>query len=255
MSVSIFDLTGKTALVTGSSRGLGNEIARGLAAAGASVILNGTNESRLNEAVDRMKKEGFTAYACPFDVTKKDEIESGIEKITGTAGSIDILVNNAGITIRNRLEDFELSQWQKVMDINLTGVFLTAQCVVKGMMERRAGKIINICSLGSELHRQTTGAYTAAKGGVKMLTKAMAVEWAKYNIQANGIGPGYFITDMTQPLADNREFDAWIKGRTPANRWGRPEELIGAAVFLASEASSFVNGQVIYVDGGLLSVI
>lgn len=250
-----FDLSGKTALVTGSSRGLGFVIARGLGRAGAEIILNGTDEDRLNEAVARVEREGIKAYACPFDVTNKDQIAESLTKVRQKARAIDILVNNAGIQRREVLEAFEEKEWREVIDTNLTGVFLTTQGVIRDMIERRSGKIINICSLASEICRPTTGAYSAAKGGVKMLTKAMAVEWAKYNIQVNGIGPGYFITEMTRTLMEDPEFDRWIRARTPANRWGEPEELVGCSVFLASEASGFVNGQIIYVDGGLTSLI
>lgn len=255
MNLPVFDLTGKTALITGSSRGLGFVIAKGLGHAGAAVILNGTNEERLNEAVAGIAAEGIKAYACSFDVTNKEQINKNITKVKQKVGHIDILVNNAGIQRRNALDCFELEEWQQVIDTNLTGVFLTTQSVIRDMIERRSGKIINICSLASEICRPTTGPYTAAKGGVKMLTKAMAVEWAKHNIQVNGIGPGYFITEMTRPLAEDPEFDKWIRLRTPANRWGKPEELVGCALFLASGASDFVNGQIIYVDGGLLSLI
>ncbi len=169
------------------------------------------------------------------------------------ARPIDILVNNAGIQRRGRLEEFDRATWQTVLDTNLTSAFLVSRQVVKAMIARKAGKIINICSLMSEVGRQTTGPYTASKGGLKMLTKAMAAEWGSHNIQANGIGPGYFLTEMTQPLADDPEFDGWVKKRTPARRWGLPEELIGTAIYLASPASNFVNGQVIYVDGGILA--
>jgi gluconate 5-dehydrogenase len=250
-----FDLTGKTALVTGSSRGLGLVIARGLAAAGAKVMLNGVNRERLDAAVEAFRRDGLEAYACPFDVTDREQIEASLHDVKKTTGPVDILVNNAGIQRRGPLESFDPREWQAVIDTNLTGVFITTQCVVGDMIERKSGKIINICSLASEIARPTTGPYTAAKGGVKMLTRAMAVEWAAHNIQVNGIGPGYFLTDMTRTLAENEEFDRWIKGRTPARRWGDPEELTGPVVFLASDASSFINGQILYVDGGLLSLI
>ncbi|HHV95705.1 MAG TPA: SDR family oxidoreductase [Clostridiaceae bacterium] len=206
-------------------------------------------------AVDKLKKEGFEAYPVPFDVTDKKQIEKQVQYIEEHIAPIDILINNAGIQKRVPLEEFDLSDWETLIDVNLTGVFLVSQCVVKGMIQRKAGKIINICSLQSELARPTIAPYAASKGGVKMLTKAMAAEWAKYNIQVNGIAPGYFITDMTKPLAEDEKFDSWIKSRTPAGRWGDVKELIGATIFLASEASSYINGHILFVDGGLSSVV
>jgi gluconate 5-dehydrogenase len=182
-------------------------------------------------------------------------VEQNIKGINLTGDPIDILVNCAGIIRRQPLEEFSLEDWQQVIEINLSGVFTVSKHVVKDMIQRESGKIINICSLMSEVGRNTTGAYTASKGGVKMLTKAMAVEWAEYNIQVNGIGPGYFLTELTQPLSDDEAFDSWLKNRTPAHRWGKPDELIGTAVYLASDASNFVNGQIIYVDGGILAAI
>ncbi|MFC1543493.1 SDR family oxidoreductase [Candidatus Neomarinimicrobiota bacterium] len=253
MSQSLFDLAGKTSLITGSSRGLGFTIAWGLGQAGAKLILNGRNQERLEEAVATLKEQGLVAHASPFDVQNEEQIRRQLSTIQNEIGPIDILVNNAGVQRRGSLEDIDQATWREVLDINLTGIFLTSKQVVPGMIERQAGKIINICSVMSEVGRITVGPYTAAKGGVKMLTKAMAVDWAKYNIQVNGIGPGYFVTEMTQVLADDPDFDSWLKARTPAGRWGRPEELVGTACFLASEASDFVNGQIIYVDGGILA--
>ncbi len=255
MSAGLFDLTGRRALVTGSSRGLGLEIARGLGEAGAELVLNGRDGKRLDGAVGKLSAEGLKATGCVFDVTKHEEIAEKVAWIEQDLGPIDILVNNAGIQRRAPLEEFGVDEWREVIETNLTGVFLVAREVVKGMIARGRGKIVNICSLMSEVSRPAAGAYTAAKGGVKMLTRAMAVEWAKHSIQANGIGPGYFITEMTRPLAEDGEFDEWIRGRTPAGRWGEPRELVGAAVFLASSASDFVNGQVIYVDGGILAAL
>jgi len=179
----------------------------------------------------------------------------GLSAIEGQVGPIDILVNNAGVQRRGALESLDEGAWREVLDTNLTAVFLVSRRVVRGMIERRRGKIINICSLMSEVGRETTGNYAASKGGLKMLTRAMTVEWARHNIQANGIGPGYFLTEMTRKLADDPEFGAWIRRRTPAGRWGDPEELVGAAVFLASRASDFVNGQILYVDGGILAAL
>ena len=255
MTNSLFGLAGKVALITGSYQGLGLAIARGLGQAGATLVLNGRNEAKLRQAILTLSGEGLKASGCCFDVSNAAQIQERIPALEKQSGHIDILVNNAGIQRRSPLEQFEESVWREVLDINLTGLFLVTKEVVRGMISRKAGKIINICSLMCEMGRPTVGAYTAAKGGVKMLTKAMAVEWGKNNIQVNGIGPGYFATEMNRPLMENPQFDSWIRSRTPAGRWGQPEELIGAAVFLASPASDFVNGQIIYVDGGILAAL
>lgn len=252
---SPFDLSGRIALVTGSSKGLGLTLARGLARAGATVVLNGRDADRLRAAAEGLAREGIAAQTAAFDVTRREEVARGVEGIERAVGPIGILVNNAGINRRGKLEEMEEATWHEVMDTNLTSAFLVGQQVGKRMVERKRGKIINICSLMSEVGRATTAPYAASKGGLKMLTRAMATEWARYNIQANGIGPGYFVTDLTRVLAENKEFDAWVKARTPAARWGDPEELVGTAVFLASGASDFVNGQVIYVDGGILAAL
>jgi gluconate 5-dehydrogenase len=255
MTNPLFDLTGKVALITGSYQGLGLAIARGLGKAGATVVLNGRNEEKLRQAISTLEGEGLRVSGCCFDVSNAAQIQTRIPALEKEDGQIDILVNNAGIQRRSPLEQFEEPVWREVLDINLTGLFLVTKQVVQGMISRKAGKIVNICSLMCEMGRPTVGAYTAAKGGVKMLTKAMAVEWGKHNIQVNGIGPGYFSTEMNRPLKENPQFDAWIRSRTPAGRWGEPEELIGTAVFLASRASDFVNGQIIYVDGGILAAL
>jgi gluconate 5-dehydrogenase len=247
----LFSLRGRTALITGSSRGLGYVMARGLAQAGASIVLNGRNEQQLQQSVDALAGEGYAVRGCLFDVTDSAQIKAAVAQL----GQVDILVNNAGIQHRQPLEQFDEVAWRQVIDVNLTGVFLTTQIVVAGMIERKSGKIINIGSLIGEVSRKTIGAYAASKGGLKMLTKTMANEWAAHNIQANAIAPGYFKTDMNEALTNNMEFDAWVRGRTPSGRWGDPTELIGAAVFLASNASSYVNGQTIIVDGGLLAAI
>jgi len=253
MKNELFDLSNKIALVTGSGQGLGFAIARGLGMAGASLVLNDINEEKLDIAVSILSKEGISVYGYSFNVTDKKQIHQKISALEKELGPIDILVNNAGIQRRGQLETIEESVWREVIDINLTGAFLTSQRVVPRMIAQKSGKIINICSLSSELGRPTIGPYTASKGGLKMLTKAMAVEWGKHNIQVNGIGPGYFITGMTRVLAENSQFDNWIHSRTPAGRWGNPSELMGTAIFLASHASDFVNGQIIYVDGGILA--
>jgi gluconate 5-dehydrogenase len=251
----LFDLSGKVALITGSSHGLGFAIARGLGQAGATLVLNGRNEEKLDSAVSFLSGEGLTVGGYAFDVAKEEQVQRKIALIEEEVGPIQILVNSAGIQRRAPLETVEESTWREVIDINLTGVFLASKDVARRMISRKSGKIINICSLMSEFGRATIGPYAAAKGGVKMLTKTMAVEWAKHNIQVNGIGPGYFITPMTRPLADDPTFDAWIKSRTPAGRWGDPGELVGTAIYLASSASDFVNGQIIYVDGGILAAL
>jgi gluconate 5-dehydrogenase len=247
----LFSLRGRTALITGSSRGLGFVMARGLAQAGASIVLNGRSEQQLQQSVAALVGEGYAVRGSVFDVTDSAQIKAAVAQI----GQVDILVNNAGIQHRQPLEQFDETAWRQVIDVNLTGVFLTTQAVVAGMIARKSGKIINIGSLIGEVSRRTIGAYAASKGGLKMLTKTMANEWAIHNIQANAIAPGYFKTDMNEALTNNAEFDAWVRGRTPAGRWGDPNELIGAAVFLASNASSYVNGQTLVVDGGLLAAI
>ena len=255
MSRDLFDLTNRIALVTGSSQGLGLTLARGLGQAGARIVLNGRNQEKLAKAVAAVEADGLAVSGCAFDVTDAASIDRGVGDIEDGVGPIDILVNNAGIQRRGTLESLDEAAWREVIDTNLTGVFLVSRRVVRGMIERQRGKIINICSLMSEIGRETTGNYAASKGGLKMLTRAMAVEWARHNIQANGIGPGYVLTEMTRQLADDPEFDAWIRRRTPAGRWGDPAELVGAAVFLASDASDFVNGQILYVDGGILAAL
>jgi gluconate 5-dehydrogenase len=253
MESSLFDIQGKVALITGSSRGLGFALASGLGAAGATIVLNGRNEQALRQSVEGLKSRGMKVHGYAFDILDKAQIESHVERIEAEVGPIDVLVNNAGVQKRGPLEETEESTWRQILDTNLTGVFLVSRQVVKGMIRRRSGKIINICSLQSEMARAGIGPYTASKGGVKMLTKAMAAEWGKHNIQVNGIGPGYFITDLTRPLAEDPAFSDWIRNRTPAGRWGEQEELVGTAILLASKASSFINGQIIYVDGGMLS--
>jgi gluconate 5-dehydrogenase len=255
VSLDLFDLTGKVALVTGSSRGLGYTIAEGLGRAGATVVLNGVNTERLNQSVIELKNAGINTHGAAFDVTDGAQIQEQVARVETEIGPVDILFNNAGIQIRKPLEIFEEADWRRLFDVNLTGAFLVAKAVAQGMIARRAGKIINICSVQSELARPSIAPYAASKGGLKMLTKGMATDWGKYNIQVNGLGPGYFVTEMTQPLVDDEKFDTWLRGRTPANRWGEPEELIGAAVFLASKASSYVNGHILYVDGGMIACV
>jgi len=249
----LFDLTGRTALITGSSQGLGFAFARGLAQAGAAIVLNGRNPTKLAAAASQLQEEGARVTTATFDVNDSAAIAIEVTRIEAEFAPIDILVNNAGIHRRAALLEMTEVQWREVIDTNLTSAFLVTRVVAPRMIARRAGKIINTCSLMSEVGRPTIANYAAAKGGLKMLTRSMTVEWAKHNLQINGIGPGYFETELTKPLVENPEFNKWICGRTPAGRWGQPEELVGAAVFLASRASDFVNGQVIYVDGGILA--
>jgi len=256
MSTALFSLAGRTALITGSSRGLGNAIAAGYAAAGATVILNGTDAARTAAAAATLRATGATVLEAAFDVTDEAAVCAAFAKLDADGVNVDILVNNAGIQLRKPLVDLAVAEWKRVLDTNLTSAFLVGREAARRMIARgQGGKIINIGSLTSELARATVAPYTAAKGGIKMLTRSMAAEWAEHNIQANAIGPGYMITDMNQALIDNPAFDAWVKGRTPSRRWGRPEELVGVAVFLASAASSYVNGQIVYVDGGMLAVM
>lgn len=251
----LFELSGKTALVSGSSRGLGFTLALGLARAGARVIVNGRDGAAVEGAVSRLRTEGFEAAGYAFDVTDSTAIDAGIAAIERDIGPIDILVNNAGIQRRAPLENFPEDDFRAILDTNLTSAFLLSKRVVRLMIERRSGKIVNICSLQAEVGRPTIAPYAASKGGLKMLTRGMAVDWAKYGIQVNAIGPGYFKTEMTAALVADPVFDRWITGRTPAGRWGESEELIGALVFLCSSASSFVNGQILYVDGGVLAAL
>ncbi|RWX81078.1 SDR family oxidoreductase [Neorhizobium lilium] len=254
-SVPLFSLHGRTALVTGSSRGLGRAMAEGLAVAGARVIINGTNSARVAEAVSQLRDAGHSVDGATFDVNSEADIIAEFKRFDAEGIAIDILVNNAGIQFRKPMVELATSDWQRVIDTNLTSAFVIGREAATRMIARGSGKIINIGSLTSELARATVAPYTVAKGGIKMLTRAMAAEWAQHGIQANAIGPGYMLTDMNQALVDNPEFDAWVKGRTPAKRWGRPEELVGTAVFLASNASDYVNGQIIYVDGGMSVVL
>lgn len=257
MILQQFDLTGKTAWVTGGTHGLGMAMAKALGEAGATVLVNGnSSQEKVNQAVRAYKEQGIKAHGFMCDVTDQQQVRKEVSMIHREIGPIDILVNNAGIIKRAPLVEMELKDWQEVIDVDLTSPFMVSQAVVKAMMERRQGKIINICSMMSELGRQNVGAYAAAKGGLKMLTKNMATEWAKFNIQVNGIGPGYFATSQTAPLrVEGNAFNEFIINRTPAGKWGEPDELGGATVFLASRASDFVNGQILYVDGGILATI
>jgi gluconate 5-dehydrogenase len=253
---ALFDLTGRTALVTGSTRGIGAAIARGLAEAGAQVIVNSRQQAAVDEAVASLAAQGVGARGAAFDVADESSVLRAFEGFDRDGMVIDILVNNAGIQHRQPMLELALADWQRVLDTNLTAAFLVGREAARRMVARgRGGKIVNIGSLTSAAARPTIAPYTAAKGGIKLLTQSMAAEWARHDIQANAIGPGYILTDMNEALVANRDFDAWVKASNPAARWGRPEELVGAAVFLASAASSYVNGQIVYVDGGWLAVL
>jgi gluconate 5-dehydrogenase len=252
----MFDLTGRTALITGSSRGLGFSIAEGLAQAGATLVLNGSHPGRLATAATNLRTKGHTVHEAPFDVTDQDAVQEAFARLDAQQIEIDILFNNAGIQLRSPLIELDAAEWRHVIETNLTSAFLVGREAARRMIARgRGGKIINTGSLTSAVARATTGPYTAAKGGIKMLTQAMTAEWAEHGIQANAIGPGYMLTEMTQPLADDPKFDGWVKSRTPSRRWGTPADLIGTAVYLSSSESDYVNGQIIYVDGGMLAVL
>lgn len=254
-ATKLFDISEKIVLVSGSTGGIGYALTKGLCENGATVILNGRNEKKLQEQAEDFTRQGFKVHPYSFDITNSDEINKSIEDIQHNVGTIDVLVNNAGVTVRCALEDFNDADWDTIININLTGAYKMAKAVVKGMIAQKSGKIINIGSLQCDLGRPSITPYAASKGGLKMLTKGMAVEWAKYNIQTNGIGPGYFKTSMTKALYENKEFDDWVCNRTPSKRWGLTEELCGALIFLASAASDYVNGQMVYVDGGLTASV
>lgn len=254
--MQLFNLKDKNAIITGGTHGLGMAIAEGLAQAGAQLIITGTTPSKMEEAISYYTSKGYQAKGYLFDVTDENAAAENVEKIINEVGDIHILVNNAGIIKRELAITMPVADFRKVIDVDLVGPFIMSQLVAKQMIERKEGKIINICSMMSELGRNSVSAYAAAKGGLKMLTKNLATEWAKYNIQVNGIGPGYFATSQTEPIrVDGHPFNEFIISRTPAARWGNPEDLAGTAVFLASKASDFVNGQIIYVDGGILATI
>ena len=251
----LFDLTGKVAVVTGASSGLGSQMAKALARQGADVAILARRVEKLNQVKAEIEKMGVRCLAIQCDVLVNSEITKAVAAIKEHFGKIDILVNNAGIGMAAPAEEMTDEMWRKVIDTNLNSHFFFSREVAKIMIENHYGKIINIGSLMSGLARPTIAPYTAAKGGIKMLTQAMTAEWAENGIQANAIGPGYMLTDMNQALTSNLQFDAWVKARTPSRRWGKPEELVGTAIFLASSASDYVNGQIIYVDGGMSAVI
>lgn len=248
---SIFDLTGKTALVTGSSQGIGLALARGLAQHGAKVVLNGRNAEKLDAALAQLRGENLRAEAYSFDVTDAQSSAAGVAAIESSFGPIDILINNAGMQFRTPLEDFPVEKWEELFRTNVSSAFYVSRAAVAGMIKRGQGKIINIASVQSELARPGIAPYTATKGAIRNLTKGMCTDWAKYGLQINSIAPGYFKTPLNAALVDSAEFSDWLQKRTPAGRWGEVDELVGAAVFLSSGASSFINGHTLYVDGGI----
>ncbi len=250
----IFDLSGKTALVTGASRGLGRALANGLADFGADTVLVARGREALENVAEEIRAKGRRAWVFPFDLSRVEEIPEFYQQVVQAVGGVDILVNVAGIQRRALAVDLPLEDWQAVLDVNLTAVFALCQAFARERIASgRKGNIVNIGSLMCEGHRPTTVAYTASKGGIRQLTRALAVEWAPHGIRVNAIAPGYFATEMTKPLQENPELDGWVKKRAPLGRWGQPEELVGAAVFLASEASSYVTGHILFVDGGWLA--
>ena len=249
--MNLFDLSGRTALITGSSKGIGYALAQALGAAGASVVLNARDGVKLEQARQSLVAQGLKVHALTFDVTDPDAVDAGVAEIEKTIGAIDILVNNAGMQHRAPFAEFPTDGWRKLNATNVDSVFFVGRAVAQRMIVRKRGKIINVCSVQSELGRPNIAPYAATKGAVKMLTKGMAIDLGKYGIQVNGLGPGYFKTELNRALVDDAAFSTWLSGRTPAGRWGDVQELAGAAIFLASEASSFVSGHILYVDGGI----
>lgn len=250
-----FDLSGRRALITGSGQGIGLALAEALAGAGASVVLNGRDRTKLDAAASALRRVGLLVETAPFDVTDVTAVRASVDAIEAGSGPIDILVNNAGIQRRAPLEQFDPATWRELMHTNVDSVFYVAQAVARHMIGRGRGKIINIGSVQSQLGRPTIAPYAASKGAVAMLIRGMCADWAKHGLQINGIAPGYFATPMNQALVDDAAFSDWLCKRTPAGRWGQVEELGGAAVFLASDAASFINGQMIFVDGGMTAVV
>lgn len=252
---TLFSLSGRRALVTGGSRGIGFALARGLAQHGATVILNGRNADALEVAREKLELEGLNALSAVFDVTDQQAVTEGVNRIEDQYGALDILINNAGIQKRCSLEQFSRKDWDALITTNLDAVFFVGQAVACHMLKRGRGKIVNVCSVQSELARPGIAPYTATKGAVKNLTKGMAADWARSGLQVNGLAPGYFKTEMNESLVHDESFTKWLCMRTPAGRWGAVEELVGAAVFLSSDASSFVNGHILMVDGGITASI
>lgn len=255
MTAHSFRLDGRLALVTGSSAGIGFALARALAEAGASVVLNGRDVEKLEQAGKLLRAEGLSVHTRSFDVTQLASVQAAIEDVESSIGPLEILVNNAGMMVRGALQDFAVEDWHRIMRTNVDSVFLVGQAVARRMIVRKRGKIINICSVQSELGRPNIAPYMASKGAVKMLTKGMAIDWGPHGLQVNGLGPGYFKTELTEKLVNDEAFSSWLTGRTPSRRWGELADLGGAVVFLASDASNFVNGHVLYVDGGVTATL
>ncbi|MEQ1944948.1 SDR family oxidoreductase [Mesorhizobium sp. VNQ89] len=251
----LFSLKGKRALVTGSAQGIGYALIKGLGESGAELVVNGRTADKVEKAVASLRETGLTAEGSIFDVVDSAAVEAEVARIEKDIGPIDIVVNNAGMQYRMPLEEFPDDKWQQILQTNVTGVFNVGKAVAKRMIQRKRGKIINIASVMSELARPTIAPYTATKGAVRNLTRGMCADWAKHGIQINAIAPGFFRTEMNTALSENPEFTAWLEKRTPTGRWGEVKELVGAAVFLASDASSFVNGHTLYVDGGLTASV
>ena len=248
---ALFDLSGKTALITGSSQGIGFALAKGLAEAGAAVVINGRDKAKLADAAEKLEAGGATVHRLPFDACDHGAVKAAIDDFEASVGPIDILFNNAGMQHRAPLEDFPADAFDRILNTNVKTVFNVGQAVARHMIKRGAGKIVNIASVQTSLARPGIAPYTATKGAVGNLTKGMATDWAKYGLQVNAIAPGYFETPLNAALVADPEFSAWLEKRTPAGRWGKVEELVGAAVFLSSAGSSFVNGHTLYVDGGI----
>ena len=249
--MELFDLTGKTALITGSSQGIGFALARGLGSAGATLVLNGRDKDKLAGAVDTLAGEGFTVHSLPFDATDHGAVQAAVDGFEAATGPIDILVNNAGMQFRTPLEDYPADMFAKLLATNISTVFNVGQACARHMIKRGAGKIINIASVQTALARPGIAPYTATKGAVGNLTKGMATDWAQHGLQCNAIAPGYFDTPLNEALVNDPKFSAWLENRTPAGRWGNVEELVGACIFLSAPASSFVNGHTLFVDGGI----
>ena len=250
-TLDMFDLNGRRALITGSGQGIGFALARGLAGAGAEIILNDIDPEKLSKAANTLREEGNTVFELGFDVTDAAKVKESIDLFESETGNIDILVNNAGMQYRSNLEEFPVDRFDFMMRLNINSAFYVSQAVAKHMITRGKGKIVNICSVQTALARPSIAPYTASKGAVANLTKGMATDWAKHGLQINGLAPGYFKTELTSALVADEEFTAWLSNRTPAGRWGDVEELVGACTFLSSDAASFVNGHILYVDGGI----
>lgn len=253
--MTLFDLGGRTALITGSGKGIGFGLARGLAAAGARIVLNGRDVARLDAAAATLRAEGARIEVAAFDAADPVAVAEGVARIEAEIGPLDILVNNAGMQHRAPLDEFPLQKWDEILRTNIGAAFYVGQAVARRMIPRRRGKIINIASVQSELARPGIAPYAATKGAIRQLTRGMCTDWARHGLQVNAIAPGYFRTELNQALVDDAAFSAWLATRTPAGRWGDVEELVGAAVFLASDASSFVNGHTLYVDGGITACL